>query len=68
LRQSSSENITFAEGDDVYELLLAELKARRVRLQKLLHLVWREAERLPARRVSAGFRAKCENVRIKRSA
>jgi hypothetical protein len=57
-----------AEGVDVYELLLAELKARRVRLRKLLHLVCKEAERLPAPRVPAEYRAKCKNVRVKRSA
>jgi hypothetical protein len=68
LRQSSGANIAGAENVDVYQLLLAELKARRVRLQKLLHLVWMEAERLPARRVPAGSRTKCENVRVKRSA
>ena len=30
---------TSPEGDDVYQLLLAELEARRVRLQQLLQIV-----------------------------
>jgi hypothetical protein len=68
LRQPRSANIACAEGVDVCELFLAELQARRVRLQKLLHLVWLEAERLPARRARVRSRAKCENPRLKRTA
>jgi hypothetical protein len=68
LRQPRSANIACAKGADVCELLLAELQARRVRLQKLLHLVWMEAELLPARRAPVRSRAKCGSVRIKRTA
>ena len=68
LCQPRSANIACAQGADVCELLLAELQARRVKLQKLLHLVWMEAERLPARRAPVRSRAKCESVRIKRIA
>jgi hypothetical protein len=56
-----------AEGDDVYELLLAELEARRVRLRQLLQMVWAEAARPPARR-SAEPRVKCGGTRVQRTA
>ena len=68
LRQSSGANLASADNTDVCELLLAELQARRVRLRHLLHLVRVEAERVPARRVSARANVKCGTVRIKRSA
>ena len=68
LRQPRSANIVCAKGDDVCELLLAELQARRVRLQKLLNLVRTEAERAPARRAASRYLAKCENGRANRTA
>lgn len=68
LRQPRGANLASAESVDVCELLLAELQAHRLKLQKLLHLVWMEAERLPARRAPVRSRAKCESVRIKRTA
>jgi hypothetical protein len=60
--------IVCAKGADVYELLLVELQARRVRLQKLLHLVRMEAERVPAKRAPTRSRAKCESSRFTRTA
>jgi hypothetical protein len=52
-------NAASAGSPDVCELLLAELQARRARLQKLLRLVHMEAERLPAGRP----RSRCGGVR-----
>ena len=68
LRQPRGVNAASAEGVDVCELLLAELHARRERLQKLLHLVWVEAERLPSRRAPVQSHARCGSGRIKRTA
>ena len=55
------------QGSEVYEQLLAELHARRVRLRKLLELVWTEASHSPAARPSE-LRPKCGNARIQRTA
>ena len=68
LRQPRGANLASAESVDICELLRAELQAHRLKLQKLLHLVWMEAERLPARRAPVRSRTKCESVRIKRTA
>jgi len=48
LRQARNTKVVPDEGADVCELLVAELQARRVRLQELLSLVFREAARTPA--------------------
>jgi hypothetical protein len=61
LRQPRSANVVYAKGDDVCELFLAELEARRVRLQKLLMLVWTEAERRASARTESRYLASCEN-------
>jgi len=68
LRQPRSANIVCAKGDDVCELFLAELEARRVRLQKLLRLVWTEAGRRPAGRAASRYLASCESERGDRTA
>jgi hypothetical protein len=68
LCQPDSPNIAGGEEVDACELLLAELRARRLRLQRLLHLVCMDAEGLPARCAPAGSRARCGNGRLKRSA
>ena len=68
LRQPRSANIVCAKGDDVCELFLAELEARRVRLQKLLRMVWTEAGRRPAGRSASRYLASCENERDDRTA
>ena len=49
LRQPRNANIVCAKGDDVCELFLAELEARRVRLQKLLKMVWTRSGAPPGR-------------------
>jgi hypothetical protein len=61
-------NLERPDRDDVYELLLAELEARRVRLRELLQLVWTEAARQPARRSPARPHATCESGRLTRTA
>jgi hypothetical protein len=58
-----SANVAGAESRDACDLLIAELEARRVRLEKLLHSVLLEADRVAARP-----RARCSNARIKRTA
>ena len=58
---------TSPEGEDVYELLLAELEARRVRLRRLLQMVWAEAAHSRGGR-PAGPRVKCGSVRVQRTA
>jgi hypothetical protein len=58
---------TAPKGDDACELLLAELQARRVRLRKLLQMVWTEAAHLPAG-PPAGLRAKCANTHVQHTA
>jgi hypothetical protein len=68
LRQPRSANIVCAKGDDVCELFLAELEARRVRLQKLLRMVWTEAGRRPAGRAASRYLASCEKERDDRTA
>ena len=67
-RQPGNANTACLDGSDACELLLAELEVRRKRLQKLLRLVWAEAERLPASRATARCHARRENVRIRHSA
>lgn len=61
-RSSGEANAGSIEGAEACELLLAELQARRVRLQKLLRLVWLEAERLPLPPLRPRHRARCENA------
>lgn len=63
-----SPNIAGAESPDACELLLAELEVRRVRLEKLLHSVWLEADGVAGRRVTIRPRARCSHVHIKRTA
>ena len=63
-----SANIDGAESPDACESLLAELEARRVRLENLLHSVWLEADRVAAQRVPVRPRARCSNVHTKRTA
>jgi hypothetical protein len=58
---------TSPEGDDVYQLLLAELEARRVRLRRLLQIVVAEAAHSRAGR-PAEPRVKCGNARVQRTA
>ena len=58
-----STNVAGAESRDACDLLIAELEARRARLEKLLHSVWLEADRVAARP-----RAKCSNAHIRRTA
>lgn len=67
-RQPRSPNIACGKSADVCELLLAELRARHVRIQRLLHLVWMDAESLPARRAPVRTRATCGIGSFKRSA
>ena len=62
LRQPRSANIVCAKGDDVCELFLAELEARRVRLQKLLQMVWTQAEGRASGRAASRYLASCENA------
>ena len=68
LHRPRSVNLADAESPDACELLIAELEARRVRLEKLLHSVWLEADRVAARRVPVRPRARCSNVHTKRTA
>jgi hypothetical protein len=68
LHQPRSAKIACADSQDACELLIAELKARRVRLRKLLHLLWLEADSAAARRVPVQHRARCCHARIKRTA
>ena len=68
LRQPRSANIVCAKGDDVCELFLAELEARRVRLQKLLRMVWTEAGGRPAARSTSRYLVSCEKERDDRTA
>jgi len=68
LQQPAGANIARAESADACELLFAELEARRVRLRKLLHLVRLQANRVPAMRVPVRPRARCGNVRTRRTA
>jgi hypothetical protein len=58
-RQPRSADVASDEGGDVCELFLAEMRARRVRLRKLLQLVRIEVERLPATSAPVRSRAKC---------
>ena len=68
LRLPRDANTGGVEGAEVCELLLAELQARRARLEKLLHLVCLEAARLPVRRAPLRPRPRCENVRLRHTA
>ncbi len=61
------ETKTSPEGQEVYELLLAELEARRVRLRTLLQMVWAEAAHSRAGR-PVEPRVKCGNARVQRTA
>ena len=63
LHRPRSVNLADAESSDACELLIAELEARRVRLEKLLHSVWLEADR-----VAAWPHGRCRNARTKRTA
>jgi hypothetical protein len=65
LRQPANANTGCVVGAEVCELLLAELQARRQRLQKLLRLVRLEVESLPARRAPVQPRARCGNARFR---
>ena len=65
LRQPGSGNTGCVVGAEICELLLAELQARRQRLQKLLRLVRLEVESLPARRAPVQPRARCGNARFR---
>ena len=58
-----SANVAGAGSPDACDLLIAELEARRVRLEKLLHSVWLEADGVAARP-----RPRCSNVHTKRTA
>ena len=53
---------------DVCELFLAELRARRVRLKRLLRLVWMDAAGRQPRCATAGSRSACGSGQFKRSA
>ena len=68
LRQPRNANIVCAKGDDVCELFLAELEARRVRLQKLLKMVWTQAGQRPSGRTASRYVASCENAHGERTA
>jgi hypothetical protein len=63
LRQPRTANIVCAKGDDVCELFLAELEARRVRLQKLLQMVWTQAEVRASGRAETRYLTSCEAAR-----
>jgi len=56
------------ENADVYELLVAELAARRERIRKLLQMVQVEARHLPAGRATHPARGECRAARAARSA
>jgi hypothetical protein len=63
LHRPRSAKVADAESPDACDLLIAELEARRVRLEKLLHSVWLEADR-----VAAWPNVRCRNSRTKRTA
>jgi hypothetical protein len=63
-----SANVAGAESSDACDLLIAELEARRVRLENLLRAVWTEADTVAVRRVPIRPRAKCSNAHNKRTA
>jgi hypothetical protein len=56
--QPRTANLAGTESPDACDLLIAELEARRLRLENLLHAVWLEVER-NARRVPVQTRARC---------
>ena len=58
-RRLRNTDVAGDEGGDVCELLLAELRARRVRLRELLELVRMEVERRPAVSARVHSRARC---------
>jgi hypothetical protein len=55
-------NVAGAESPDACDLLIAELEARRVRLEHLLRAVWTEADTAAALRVPIRPRAKCQRA------
>jgi hypothetical protein len=61
-------NVAGDQIPDACELLIAELEARRVRLQQLLRLVRLEAESALAKRAALRPRARCSHMPIKRTA
>jgi hypothetical protein len=63
-----SAKVSGAKSPDACDLLIAELEARRVRLEKLLHAVWLEADRAAARRAPVRPDARCSHAHIKRTA
>ena len=69
LRRTRSAKQAGDEDSDACELLLAELRIRRARLQELLSLVYREAARThPTKRVSAHTHSRRETVVMKQIA
>ena len=68
LHRPRGANIDSAESADACELLIAELQARRLRLENLLHSMWLEADRVAARRVPIRPRARCGNARTRHTA
>jgi hypothetical protein len=52
-----------APGADIGDLLIAELRSRRLRLQELLERVWMEASSRPAKRAAARPASKCVTAR-----
>jgi hypothetical protein len=68
LHQPLAANLAGTGSPDACDLLIAELEARRVRLENLLHAVRLEVERAAARRVPVQTRARCSKARIKRTA
>ncbi len=68
LHQPRTAKLAGTGSPDACDLLIAELEARRVRLENLLHGVWLEVERAAVRRVPVQPRARCSKPRIKRTA
>ena len=68
LLRPRSAKVTGAESPDACDSLIAELEARRVRLEKLLHAVWLEADRVAARRAPVQPGVRCSHAHIKRTA
>jgi hypothetical protein len=68
LHRPRSAKLAGAESRDACELLLAELEARRVRLESLLHSVWLEADKVVARRVPIRPGATWSHAHIKHTA
>jgi len=69
LRRTRSAKQPGNEDADACELLLAELRVRRARLQELLSLVYREAAQThPTKRGSAHTHSRRESMAMKRIA